>query len=234
MQTGITLGNIASLAGIQPEEDTLVSELKAGSDAAFAWLIANYHQPIYSLIARLVPDQADAADLTQDVFIKIYRGIGNFHGSSSLRTWIYRIALREASNQRRWWRRHKRQEVTMEAEAFRGGDNSSRLLKDTLVDGGESPFDHAAQEELRSRVEAALRKVPEPFRTAVVLRDIEGFSYEEIAEFLNVNTGTVKSRLMRGRSRLKSALAEAGDSRSPEPVLVSSAVPLLARAKEVR
>lgn len=233
MQTGITLGNIASVVGIQPDEDALVSELKAGSEAAFAWLIANYHQPIYSLISRLVPDAADAADLTQDVFLKVYRGIGGFHGGSSLRTWIYRIALREASNQRRWWWRHKRQEVTMEAEANRNREGASQLLKDTLVDRGDSPFEQAAQQELRRRVEAALQKVPEPFRTAVVLRDIEGFSYEEIAEFLNVNTGTVKSRLMRGRSRLKAALA----AKDPQPsgsTFLSRTIPLLARAREAK
>lgn len=234
MQTGITLGNLASLVGIQPEEDTLICELKAGSETAFSWLIANYHQPVYSLISRLIPDPDDAADLTQDVFIKVYRGIGGFHGRSSLRTWIYRIALREASNQRRWWRRHKRQEVTMESEAYRGEEGPCQLLKDTLVDRRESPFDHAAQQELRTRVEAALSTVPEPFRTVVVLRDIEGFSYEEIADFLDVNTGTVKSRLMRGRSRLKSALAVEQDSKLSNAAFHSGEVSLFAGAKEAR
>lgn len=234
MQTGITLGNIASVVGIQPDEDSLVSELKAGSETAFAWLIANYHQPIYSVISRLIPDEADAADLTQDVFLKVYRGIGGFHGGSSLRTWIYRIALREASNQRRWWWRHKRQEVTMEAEAHRNNEGPCQLLKDTLVDGGDSPFEQAAQQELRRRVEAALHKVPEPFRTTVVLRDIEGFSYEEIAEFLNVNTGTVKSRLMRGRSRLKSVLAGEKDPQPSGSTFFSRTIPLLARAREAK
>jgi len=94
MQVGIALGNIASVLSVPSEETGIVSELKAGSEEAFAWLIAKYHQPIYSLIARTIPDPADAADLTQDVFIKIYRGIGGFNGDSSLRTWIYRIALR--------------------------------------------------------------------------------------------------------------------------------------------
>src|ERR1700760_989293 len=116
MQAGVALGNLAGIAVIRPEEAAIVAELKAGSEDAFAWLIATYHQPIYSLVARTIPDPADAADLTQEIFIKIYRGIGGFNGDSSLRTWIYRIALREASNQRRWWGRHKRQEVTIESE----------------------------------------------------------------------------------------------------------------------
>src|SRR6201987_605917 len=138
MQTGIALGNVASLIGLQPEEASIVSELKAGSEEAFSWLIAKYHQPIYSLIARTVADGADAADLTQDVFIKVYRGIGKFNGEASLRTWIYRIALREGSNQRRGWWRHKRQEVTIEAVAGESSDGESLCLKDTLVDAHES------------------------------------------------------------------------------------------------
>ena len=129
MQVGIALGNIASVLSVPSEETGIVSELKAGSEEAFAWLIAKYHQPIYSLIARTIPDPADAADLTQDVFIKIYRGIGGFNGDSSLRTWIYRIALREASNQRRWWGRHKRQEVTIETEFGESNDGQPLALK---------------------------------------------------------------------------------------------------------
>ena len=101
---------------LQSEEAALIAELRAGSEEAFSWLIARYHQPIYSLLARTVHDRADAADLTQEVFVKVFRGVGNFHGESSLRTWIYRIALREASNQRRWWMRHKQQEIPIEQE----------------------------------------------------------------------------------------------------------------------
>jgi RNA polymerase sigma-70 factor (ECF subfamily) len=217
MQAGIALGNIATVLNLPSEEAGIVSELKAGSEEAFAWLIAKYHQPIYSLIARTIPDPADAADLTQDVFIKIYRGIGGFHGDSSLRTWIYRIALREASNQRRWWGRHKRQEVAIESEAGHTSDGQSLYLKDTLVDSHESPFDRAAHEELRARVEEELRLIPEPFQAVVVLRDIEGFSYEEVAEILGVNLGTVKSRLMRGRAHLKARLAGFAEAVAKRP-----------------
>jgi RNA polymerase sigma-70 factor, ECF subfamily len=155
--------------------------------------------------------------LTQDVFIKIYKGIGGFNGDSSLRTWIYRIALREASNQRRWWGRHKRQEVTIETEAGHGDDGNAICLKDTLVDGHESPFDLAAQQEVRHRVEEEIRLIPEPFQAVVVLRDIEGFSYEEVAEILGVNLGTVKSRLMRGRAHLKSRLASFAEAVAKRP-----------------
>lgn len=205
------MGNIASALTLQPDEAALIAELQAGSEEAFAWLITRFHQPIYSLLARTVHDRADAADLTQEVFVKVFRGVGRFHGESSLRTWIYRIALHEASNQRRWWMRHKQQEVPIEQEIGEAG--GSMKLKETLVDPGESPFEIALHEENRARVEAALSQVPEPFRTTLILRDIEGFVYEEVAEIQGVNLGTVKSRLVRGRALLKAILEE---SRSAE------------------
>ena len=207
MQAGTYLGNLTSAIGITTEEAALVADLKAGSEDAFGILIAQYHQPLYSLIARSLTDSSYAADITQEVFIKVFRSIRGFHGESSLRTWLYRIALHEASNQRRWWSRHKKQELTIDSapESPDAGDEGVSLAA-TLADGGGSPFDHAAQAELRNRVEEALRQIPDAFRTVVVLREIEGFSYEEIAEILNVNIGTVKSRLTRGRSALRALL----------------------------
>ncbi|MGB7191354.1 MAG: sigma-70 family RNA polymerase sigma factor [Acidobacteriaceae bacterium] len=217
MQAGLAVGNLASAIGIRPEETAVVQQLKAGSEDAFAWLIATYHQPIYSLVARTIPAGADAADVTQEVFVKIYRGISSFHGDASLRTWIYRIALHEASNQRRWWTRHRRQEVTIEAETGDSSEGHPLCIKDTLVDEHESPFDMAAQGEMRERIEAALREIPQAFRAVVVLRDLEGFAYEEIAEILNVNLGTVKSRLMRGRAYLKAQLASYIEAARKQP-----------------
>jgi RNA polymerase sigma-70 factor (ECF subfamily) len=143
----------------------------------------------------------------------VFRGIGHFHGEASLRTWIYRIALHEALNQRRWWSRHQRQEVTIEPD----NDDQYPSAGESLVDPHESPFDAAAHAEIAARVEAAIREVPEPFRTVVVLRDIEGFGYEEIAEILNANLGTVKSRLMRGRAHLKNLLAPYMKAASAKP-----------------
>jgi RNA polymerase sigma-70 factor, ECF subfamily len=203
MQAGTAVGNLAGVIGVHPEEAAVVEQLKAGSEEAFAWLISRYQQPLYSLIYRVLPNPGDAADITQDVFIKVFRGIGRFHGEASLRTWIYRIALHEALNRRRWWSRHQRHEITIEP------DNEEHYppAGEVLVDTHESPFEIACHTEIAERVEAALREVPEPFRTVVVLRDIEGFGYEEIAEILNANLGTVKSRLMRGRAHLKNRLA---------------------------
>lgn len=208
MSAGYTLGNMAGAIAIGTDETVLTAELQAGSEEAFALLIAQYQTPVYSLVSRMLNDPSDAADITQDVFIKIFRGIRNFHGGSSLRTWIYRIALREASNQRRWWSRHRGREVTIEKQEFDADGHETFCLKDTLEDAHESPFEMAAHEEIRSRVEAELRRVPEPFRSVVILRDLEGLAYDEIAEILGAHLGTVKSRLMRGRAMLREQLAE--------------------------
>jgi len=209
MQAGSLMDHLASAIAIPSEEALLVAELQAGSEQAFAQLIAQYQQPLYSLIARSLQDPADASDTTQEVFIKVFRNIRGFHGEASLRTWLYRIALHEASNHRRWWSRHKRQEVTIDVPLGpeSDGEGESLSLAHTLADNGCSPYDHAAQKELRERVEAALRKLPEAFRVVVVLREIEGFAYEEIAEILQANLGTVKSRLTRGRAALRTLLA---------------------------
>jgi len=213
MQAGNVMGNLASAIGIGTEDAALVAALKAGSEEAFGILIAQYSQPLYSLIARSLQDPADAADITQEVFIKVFRSIRSFHGDASLRTWLYRIALREASNQRRWWGRHKRQEITIDApvngsEAEEGED--SLCLSGLLTDANGSPYEHIAHAEMKVRVEEALRKLPDAFRTVVVLREMEGFSYEEIAEIVDVPAGTVKSRLTRGRAALKQILVAEG------------------------
>lgn len=206
------MSDLASALAMGGEEQSLVAELKLGSEAAFASLIAQYSRPVYSLIARSLRDPADAADVTQDVFLKVFRNIHSFQGSASLRTWIYRIAIHEASNQRRWWSRHKRQELTLDATQ-ENAEGEIFSLGDILPANDASPFDHVARAQVRERVEVALHRIPEVFRTAVVLREIEGFAYEEIAEILQTNVGTVKSRLMRGRVALREALrSPAADS----------------------
>jgi RNA polymerase sigma-70 factor, ECF subfamily len=210
-QAGTAMSDLASAIGIRADEQELVAELKAGSEQAFALLLAQYSQPIYSLIARSLRDPADAADVTQEVFVKIFRNISNFHGESSLRTWIYRIALHEASNQRRWWSRHKRQELTIDAQ-LENDEGETFCMADALTARDASPYECAAHAQLGERVVAALRTLPEAFREVVVLREIEGFGYEEIAEMLNVHLGTVKSRLMRGRAALREALRDDGDA----------------------
>lgn len=233
MQADVTLGNLASALSLHTEEATLIADLRAGSEEAFSWLITRYHQPIYSLLARTVRDPADAADLTQEVFVKIFRGIGSFHAESSLRTWIYRIALHEGLNQRRWWMRHKQQEVTIEMETVDCESGEPTRLKEMLVDPGESPYEMASHAEARERVEAALRRVPEPYRMALILRDIEGFVYEEVAEMLSVNVGTVKSRLARGRACLRHLLL-ADDAERTSAAQTTRNAALAANEQEAR
>jgi len=201
-----TLSELASSSNLFTEEASIVAELKSGSEDAFAWLIAHYNQPVYSLVYRMLDDPTDAADTTQEVFLKIFRGIRGFNANSSLKTWIYRIALHEASNQRRWWSRHRGRETSIEPLDAGQDGRCAIALRELIADSGKSPLDSVYDSELRTRVEAELRAVAEPYRTTLILRDIEELSYEEIAEVLGVSLGTVKSRLMRGREALRKRL----------------------------
>ncbi|HZQ22798.1 MAG TPA: sigma-70 family RNA polymerase sigma factor [Terriglobales bacterium] len=213
MAGAMQLGDLASAIGARVEESGIVAELKAGSEDAYAWLIGEFHQPIYSLVYRMLNDPADAADATQEVFLKIFRGIRRFNGESTLKTWIYRIAVHEASNRRRWWFRHKSHETSMEPT-----ETESGLIVpcEAFVDHRDTPFDNVAHEEVRAKVELELANVPEPYRTTLILRDLEEMSYEEIAEVTEVSLGTVKSRLTRGREALRKRLASYIDEVGPE------------------
>jgi RNA polymerase sigma-70 factor (ECF subfamily) len=182
------------------DETGLVHELQAGSETAFDWLVTHYHGPVYSLILSMLGDTADAADGTQEVFLKAFRGIRGFRQGSSLKTWLYRIAIREALNQKRWFKRHLQKNVSIDAEPAEG---QARI---EVPDQGGTPFEQLAAREIQVAVQSALRQVPEAFRGAVILRDLEGLSYEEVAEVLECSVGTVKSRILRGRRALKEIL----------------------------
>jgi len=207
MAGATTLSDLASAIGARAQEEAaIVAELKAGSEAAYAWLIGEFQRPVYGLVYRMVSDPADAADTTQEVFLKVFRGMKHFHGGSSLKTWIYRIALHEAANRRRWWFRHKARETSIEPLESRGEMAQESAVQRALTDPAESPFDSVAHHEVQHRVEEELRKLPEPYRTTLILRDLEEMSYEEIAEVLEISLGTVKSRLTRGREALRQRL----------------------------
>src|SRR5437773_2238220 len=207
MAGAANVGDFASAIGIRTEESRVIAELKAGSEDAYAWLVGEFHQPVYGLVYRILTDPADAADTTQEVFLKVFRGMKQFHGESSLKTWIYRIAIHEASNRRRWWFRHKSKETSMEQNESASEQHFSQEVSSALIDHQKSPFEMVADHEVQGRVEQELRKVAEPYRTAIVLRDIEELSYEEIAEITQVSLGTVKSRITRGRDALRKRLA---------------------------
>ena len=184
------------------EETVLVESLQRGEDAAYEELIGEFQKPVYNLVYRLVEDASDVSDIVQDVFIKVFRYVGNFRGQSSLKTWIYRIAVNEAHNHRRWFGRHGKREVGLENEDAGGG----RKYSDVLPDQSHSPYDLALRGETMDLIEQSLAQIKPVFREAVVLRDIEDLTYEEIAEILEISLGTVKSRILRGRETLRREL----------------------------
>jgi RNA polymerase sigma-70 factor, ECF subfamily len=182
------------------DEAALVTGLQAGSDEAFDYLVTYYHASVHNLVYGILGDPADAADVTQDVFIRVFRGIRGFRGSSSLKTWLYCVAVRQALNHRRWCWRHHRQQVSIDAQ------DNGQSPKFDLADAKATPFDLCAAHEMQTTVRRALASVPRRFRSAVILRDLEGLAYEEIAEVLETSVGTVKSRILRGRRILKESL----------------------------
>jgi RNA polymerase sigma-70 factor, ECF subfamily len=189
------------------EDGVLLDGLRRGDEVAYEALIARYERPVYNLVVRLAEDPSDAADVVQDVFIKIFRNVGTFRGDSSLKTWIYRIAVNQARNQRRWFSRHRRQEVGLEPEP-----GQTQGYQDWLEDPNPSPFELALDHETQAMIETALQCVPATFRAALILREIEGLSYEQIAEVLETSLGTVKSRILRGREALRTHLTGKPDS----------------------
>ncbi len=198
-------GSLSILAGAQngisEEEARILRGLRAGIDGAYQELIDRYEQPIFNMVYRLLGNQTDACDVVQEVFLKVFRSVHSFREQSSLRTWIYRIAVNEAHNHRRWFARHCRREVPIERDRP-DNDYSIELARDP----GRSPYDQALDSETRAIVERALTKINPLFRTAVVLRDIQNMSYEEIADILQISLGTVKSRILRGREALRREL----------------------------
>src|SRR5229473_5143481 len=182
------------------DESELVTELQAGSETAFDWLVTHYHGPVYNLILSMLGETSDAADGTQEVFLKAFRGIRCFRQGSSLKTWLYRIAIREALNHKRWFKRHLQKNVSIDAEPEEGRAHIE------IEDLCATPFEQMAAQEIQVAVRGALQQVPDVFRSAVILRDLEGLSYEEVAEVLECSVGTVKSRILRGRRALKEIL----------------------------
>jgi len=196
---GIALEGALSAAN---EEAPLVAELQAGSDAAYAYLLSVYQNPVFNLISRMLENPTEASDVLQDVFIKVFKGIRQFHGDSSLKTWIYRIAVHEASNHRRGWlRRHWHEPVSIDDVTAEGAVSAA-----VAQSGGDTPYRLLEQAERCEIVRRALASLAQPYRTVVVLREIEGLAYDEIAQVTGMAEGTVKSRLMRGRELLRRKL----------------------------
>ena len=188
-------------AGADTDDVALVRALREGSEEAYETLLLRFQQPVYNLALRLLNDPSDASDVVQEVFLKVFRNVGHFRNQSSLKTWIFRIAINEAHNQRRWFFRHRHREVGMEDER-----EDARSRADLLADSAQSPFDYVLDQEQQALIEEAVARINPTFRAAVVLRDLTDLSYEEIAEILQISLGTVKSRILRGREALRQEL----------------------------
>jgi RNA polymerase sigma-70 factor, ECF subfamily len=174
---------------------------------SFDEIFARYNSMVFSLAMHILGDREEALDVSQEVFLTIYRKMATFRGDASLKTWIYCITAHRAANQFRWWNRTRRRgTVSLEEHLV---NNPNRELYCNLSSDIQSPEEALALQEEHAEIEHMLQELPLQQRIAVVMRDIEGLSYEEIAESLKVSLGTVKSRIARGREMLKRQFAGA-------------------------
>jgi RNA polymerase sigma-70 factor (ECF subfamily) len=185
------------------EESRLIDRCLAGDRAAARELVRRHQDAVYTLGLRMLGRPEAAEDLVQDVFLSVFKNLHRFQRRSRLRTWIYRVAVNRALNWRSsaWYRRWRR------SQSLDGTESGERSLAERLPAARPGPEELAEGMELRELLEAELRALPEVFRVAVILRDIEGLGYAEIAEVLGVREGTVKSRINRGRELLRRRLA---------------------------
>jgi RNA polymerase sigma-70 factor (ECF subfamily) len=195
----------ASIANVRPDDAPFIEKLKAGDAAAFDTLIERYSGDIYALLFRLTANAEDARDLTQDTFLRVLGSIKGFRGDAELKTWLFRIAINESRNRFRWWKRRRR-DVTISLDATIG--DSEMTYSDTLSENSISPEDAALSREREYALKAALLDIPDIYREAIVLCDIEGLSYDETAAALGIGLGTVKSRISRGREELRRRLKD--------------------------
>jgi len=192
------------VCGSRPRaEAEFIERLKRGEAAAFEELVAERSSEIYGLLFRLTENGEEARDLTQETFLRAFQSIGRFRGEADLRTWIYRIAINQARNRWRWWRRRRR-DSTISLESTHGQTNQT--VASRLAESSNNPEQQTLAHERELVLRSALHKVGRAYRETVILRDIEGFTYEEIATTLGISVGTVKSRLARGRQELRQKL----------------------------
>ena len=182
-------------------QEAILDGIDARLGLTFEELFGRFNSMVYNLAYQILGDREEALDVAQEVFLAIYRKMDTFRGESSLKTWIYRIAVRRAANRFRWWNRLRRRgTVSLEEHLSK---NPEREPACSLTSKSQSPEDALLQQEEREEVKRMLNGLPLQQRIAVIMRDIEGLSYEEIAESLNVSLGTIKSRIARGREVLK-------------------------------
>jgi RNA polymerase sigma-70 factor, ECF subfamily len=181
-------------------EAALVQRCAAGDEAAYAELVGDHQRMVIQLAINLLGDRDEALDLSQEVFLRVFRTLAGFRGQSALRTWIYRIVVNQARNRQRWWRRrHRDEQVSLDEHLQTFGDLESKNDPDT-------PDRMLARKETAARIWTALDHLPFDQRTALILREIDGLRYDEIAYSLGIAVGTVKSRLTRARQALREEL----------------------------
>jgi len=176
-------------------DQMLVERVQKGDKAAFDLLIRKYQHRIVSLVSRYVSDQAEALDVAQEAFIKAYRAIGNFRGDSAFYTWLYRIAINTAKN---WLVAARRRPISLDIDP---GDSEGFEPFAALRDG-DTPEHLALTDEIGEAINRAVEELPEELRTAILLRELEGMSYEEIAQAMDCPVGTVRSRIFRAREAI--------------------------------
>jgi len=185
-------------------EDQFLEKLRRGDANAYEQLVAEHSGDVYALLFRLTSDPEEARDLTQETFLRAFQSIDRFRGDASLKTWMYRIAINQARNRWRWWRRRKK-DATVSLDAT--DEYGAKPLSMTLPSlNSPSPEQETLAHERESQLREALDGLRRSYREAVILRDVEGFTYEEIAETLQISIGTVKSRISRGRLELRRQL----------------------------
>ncbi|HMF55731.1 MAG TPA: sigma-70 family RNA polymerase sigma factor [Pyrinomonadaceae bacterium] len=186
-------------------EEWFVERLKAGEPEAFDRLVSERSGEVYGLLYRLTEDAEEARDLTQETFLRAFQSIKSFRGDADLKTWIYRIAINQARNRWRWWRRRRR-DVTISLDMPNG--HTEQPLSDTLrATAASDPEQETLARERERAISTALHSIGRSYREVVILRDVEGFAYEEMAKLLEISIGTVKSRLSRGRMELRRKLS---------------------------
>ena len=199
-QTSLARVDIEARSGEDPHEARLISRLRESDLDAFEELVSHFERPVFSLCFRLLGDAEEARDAAQETFMRVYRGLSGFRGESGLKTWIYRIAINQAMNQQRWWRRrHKDETVSLELSRA----ESESTVGNLLPCRAPTPEQQAISNEREGRIMKALADIKQEYRVALVLREIEELSYEEIALTLSISIGTVKSRIARGREELR-------------------------------
>ncbi|PYS78759.1 MAG: RNA polymerase subunit sigma-24 [Acidobacteria bacterium] len=185
-------------------EDQFLERLRRGEVAAFERLVAERSSDVYALLYRLTSDAEESRDLTQETFLRAFQSISRFRGDADLKTWIYRIAINQARNRWRWWKRRRR-DLTVSLDDNRG-PSEQPLSASLRNEDAPDPEQETLAREREGQLRGALLGLRSAYREAVILRDVEGFSYEEIATTLEISIGTVKSRLSRGRLELRRKL----------------------------